>query len=138
VTFGEESMQRMEAITFDVVNIWYPYNAIFGCNTIIKFAAMIHQSYLCMKLPTAGGIVIVFGNQEEARRCEGNTSYAMKNVRAIEAAESKEDTKSKPSQSDQAHRPEGVTPAEHTEKVSLSQIKQSSSTRAWRRQKKPG
>jgi len=76
----------MEAITFDVVDIWYPYNAIFGCNTIIKFAAMIHQSYLCMKLPTAGGIVIVFGNQEEARRCEGNTSYAMKNVRAIEAA----------------------------------------------------
>src|SRR6185437_6071350 len=64
VTFGYGAAQRTEAITFDVVDINYPYNAIFGHNTLVKFTTVIHQSYLCMKLPTAGGIVIVFGNQE--------------------------------------------------------------------------
>ena len=78
--FGEGAAQRTEAITFDVVDINYPYNAIFGRNTLVKFAVVIHQSYLCMKLPTAGGIVTVFDNQEEARRCEDNASTANKNM----------------------------------------------------------
>ena len=42
VTFGEGNTQRTEAITFNVVDICYPYNAIFGRNTIIKFGAIIH------------------------------------------------------------------------------------------------
>ena len=42
VTFGEGNTQRTEAITFNVVDISYPYNAIFGRNTIIKFGAIIH------------------------------------------------------------------------------------------------
>ena len=33
VTFGEGATQRTEAITFDVVDINYPYNAIFGRNS---------------------------------------------------------------------------------------------------------
>ena len=85
VTFGDGAAQGTEAITFDVVDINYPYNAIFGRNTLLKFAAVIHQSYLCMKLPTAGRIITVFGNQEEARRCEDNASTSDKNVHAIEA-----------------------------------------------------
>ena len=78
VTFGEGNTQTTEAITFDVVDINYPYNAIFGRNTLVKFAVVIHQPYLCMKLPTAGGVVTVFGNQEEARRYEDNTSCTNK------------------------------------------------------------
>ena len=84
VTFGKGAAQRTEAITFDVVDINYPYNAIFGCNTLVKFAAVIHQSYLCMKLPSAGGIITVFSNQEEARRCEDNASIGNKNVHSIQ------------------------------------------------------
>ena len=42
VTFGEGNTQRTGLITFDVVDIAYPYNAIFGHNTIIKFGAAIH------------------------------------------------------------------------------------------------
>ena len=91
VTFGEGATQRTDAITFDVVDINYTYNAIFGSNTLVKFAVVIHQPYLCMKLPSAGGVVTVFGNQEEARRCEDNASSANKTVHAIETPE--EDTK---------------------------------------------
>ena len=39
VTFGEGATQRTEA----VVDINYPYNAIFGRNTLVKFAAVIHS-----------------------------------------------------------------------------------------------
>src|SRR6185503_20584780 len=84
VTFGEGAAQRTEVITFDVVDINYPYNAIFGHNTLVKFAAVIHQSYLCMKLPSTGGVVMVYSNQEEARWCEDNASTANKNVHVIE------------------------------------------------------
>ena len=70
VTFGEGNTQRTELITFDVVDIAYPYNAIFGRNSIIKFAAVINQAYLCMKIPTVGGFITILANQEEAKRCE--------------------------------------------------------------------
>ena len=42
MTFGEGNSKRTEAITFDVVDISYLYNAIFSRNTIIKFGAAIH------------------------------------------------------------------------------------------------
>ena len=115
VIFGEGAAQRTEPITFDVVDINYPYNAIFGRNTLVKFAAVIHQSYLCMKLPSAGGIITVFGNQEEARRCEDNASTANKNVHAIETPD--EDTDA--ANSEDSEESGGVSPAEHTKKVPL-------------------
>ena len=115
VTFGEGAGQRTEAITFDVVDINYPYNAIFGRNTLVKFAAVIHQSYLCMKLPTAGGIITVFGNQEEARRCEDNASTSDKNVHVIEAPNEVNDGEN----CEETEKLGGVSPAEHTKKVPL-------------------
>jgi hypothetical protein len=74
VTFGQDATMRTEVITFDVVDFVYPYNAIFGHNTINKFAAVIHQGYLLMKIPTAAGMISVYGSQEDAQRAERNTS----------------------------------------------------------------
>jgi hypothetical protein len=115
VTFGEDASQRTEAITFDVVDINYPYNAIFGRNTLVKFVAVIQQSYLCMKLPSARGIIIVFGNQDEARRCEDNASTANKNVHVIETPEEDKEA----AISEDPEESGGVSPAEHTKKVPL-------------------
>ena len=67
-----------------MVDINYPYSDIFGRNTLVKFAVVINQPYLCMMLSSAGGVITVFGNQEEARRCEDNASSTNKNVHAIE------------------------------------------------------
>ena len=44
-----------------------------------------------MKIPSTGGVVTVYGNQEEARRCEDNAYSTNKTMHAIEASE--EDTK---------------------------------------------
>jgi hypothetical protein len=83
VTFGQDATMRTEVITFDVVDFVYPYNAIFGRNTIKKFAAVIHQGYLLMKIPTAAGVISVYGSQEEARRAECNMSVHNRQVHVI-------------------------------------------------------
>ena len=119
VTFGEGNTQRTELITFDVVDIAYPYNAIFGRNNIIKFAAVINQAYLCMKIPIARGVITILGNQEEARRCEDNASCAMKNVHAIEAANNEDEEKEAKPPNFEQHDKEGVLPAKHIKKVLL-------------------
>jgi hypothetical protein len=73
MTFGQDAMMRTEVITFDVIDFVYPYNAIFGWNTINKFAAVIRQGYLLMKIPTVSGVISVYGSPEETRRAERNT-----------------------------------------------------------------
>ena len=57
-------------MTFDVVDLYYPYNAIFGRGFANKFNIAIHMSYLCMKIPTLHGTIIVHGSQKEARNIE--------------------------------------------------------------------
>jgi hypothetical protein len=65
----------------------YSYNAIFGRNSINKFAAVIHQGYLLMKIPTAAGVILVYGSQEEARHAERNTSVHNRQVHVIDEVE---------------------------------------------------
>jgi proline racemase len=81
---------RTEVITFDVVDFEYPYNAIFGHNTINKFTAVIHQGYLLMKIPTAAGVISVYDSQEEARRAERNMSVHNRQIHVINEDESNE------------------------------------------------
>jgi hypothetical protein len=81
---------RTEVIIFDVVDFVDPYNAIFGRNTINKFATVIHQGYLLMKIPTAVGVISVYDNQEQARRAERNTSVHNRQVHVIDEDEGSE------------------------------------------------
>jgi hypothetical protein len=62
VSFGQDATMRTEVITVDVVDFVCPYNAIFGRNTINKFAAVIHQGYLLMKIPMTAGVISVHGS----------------------------------------------------------------------------
>jgi hypothetical protein len=71
-----------------------------------------------MKIPSVGGVVTVYGNQEEACRCEDNAYSTNKTVHAIEASE--EDTKTFVAEDMRRdNKNEGVSPAEHTKKVPL-------------------
>jgi hypothetical protein len=90
VTFGQDATMRTEVITFDVVDFMYQYNAIFGHNTINKFAVVIHQGYLLMKIPTTAGVISVYGSQKEARRAERNTSVHNRQVHIIDEVEGNE------------------------------------------------
>ena len=57
-------------MTFDVVDLYYPYNAIFERGFANKFNAAIHMGYLCMKMPALHGTIIVHDSQKDARNIE--------------------------------------------------------------------
>jgi hypothetical protein len=72
VTFGYIHNTRTEQVSFDIVDMEYPYNAIIGPGTLNAFEAIIHPAYLCMKIPSEQGPIVVHGSQEAARRAEGS------------------------------------------------------------------
>jgi hypothetical protein len=59
VSFGTQANARTKYITFDVVDLYYPYNVILGRGFITKFNAALHMAYLCMKIPALHSIITV-------------------------------------------------------------------------------
>ena len=70
VTFGYQSNSRTEHITFDMVDMLYNYNTIFGRGVTNIFNAVLHSGYLCIKLPSAKGVIAVYDDQDLARIAE--------------------------------------------------------------------
>ena len=70
VSFSTAENARTEYITFDVVDLHYPYNAIFGQGFLNRFNAAAHMGYLCMKILALHGVITVHGSQKEARNIE--------------------------------------------------------------------
>jgi hypothetical protein len=62
VSFRGQENARTEYVTFDVVDLYYPYNAIFGRGFANKFNTDVHMGCLCMKMPALHGIIIVYGS----------------------------------------------------------------------------
>jgi hypothetical protein len=52
VTFGFINNTRTEQVVFDIVDMEYPYNAIIGRGALNAFEAILHPTYLCMKIPS--------------------------------------------------------------------------------------
>jgi hypothetical protein len=53
---------------FEIVDMEFPYNAIFGRRTLNIFEAVLHSAYLCMKIPSNQEVISVYGCQEATRR----------------------------------------------------------------------
>jgi hypothetical protein len=89
VTFGFVHNTRTEQVVFDIVDMEYPYNEIIGRGTLNGFEAILHPVYLCMKIPSEQGPIVVHGSQEAARKAEGNwtDSKAIHNIDGAEACE---------------------------------------------------
>jgi hypothetical protein len=73
-------------VTFDVVDLYYPYNAIFSRGFANKFNTVVHMGYLCIKMLALHGIIIVYGSQKEARNIERAIYKSQRNVNSIESA----------------------------------------------------
>jgi hypothetical protein len=80
LSFGVAPNARSEQVTFDIVNMVYPYNAIMGRGSINKFEAAIHGLYLCMKIPGPQGVITVYGNQQTARNIERDFFPGQRNI----------------------------------------------------------
>jgi hypothetical protein len=89
VSFGSLSNPHIEYITFDVVDISYPHNAIFGRGLINTFKAAPHSLYLCLKVPAALGVISIHGNQKEARNIEQGFALGHKNVNCLQDEKTK-------------------------------------------------
>jgi hypothetical protein len=67
VSFGSLHNARTEYITFDVVEMNYPYNAIFRRGLFNTFEATLHSLYLCLKVPAALWVISIHDNKKDAR-----------------------------------------------------------------------
>jgi hypothetical protein len=74
VTFGYVHNTKTEDITFDIVDMEYPYNAIIDKGFMNAFEAILHPTYLCMKIPSNLGPFSAYGSQEAARRSKGSSN----------------------------------------------------------------
>jgi hypothetical protein len=83
VSFETVSNARTKQITFDVVDMYYPYSALFGRETLNAFEAVISYSYLRMKMQTINGVITIHEDQTEARNIEKKYTLGQKNVHAI-------------------------------------------------------
>jgi hypothetical protein len=103
VTFGYVHNTRTEQVVFDIVDMEYPYNAIIGRGTLNAFEAILHPTYLCMKIPSKQGSITVHGSQEAARKAEGSwtDSKAIHNIDEAEAYQQYKHKREKDASADQ-------------------------------------
>nr|ABA96920.1 retrotransposon protein, putative, unclassified [Oryza sativa Japonica Group] len=84
VAFGTNKNRREEQILFDVVDIPYNYNAIFGCATLNKFEAISHHNYLKLMMPGPTGVIVVKRLQPSAAS-KGDLAATNRAVHNVEA-----------------------------------------------------
>jgi hypothetical protein len=60
VSFDTLKNPHTEYISFDIVDMLYPYNAIFGRGLLNTFEAALHSSYLCLKIPATFRVISIF------------------------------------------------------------------------------
>jgi hypothetical protein len=83
LSFGVAPNARSEQVTFDIVNMVYPYNAIMGRGSINKFEAAIDRLCLCMKISGPQGVITVYGNQQTARTIERDCVSGQRDVHCL-------------------------------------------------------
>jgi hypothetical protein len=103
VTFSYIHNTRTKQVVFDIVDMEYPYNAIIGRGTLNAFEAILHTTYLCMKIPSKQGPIAVHGSQKVARRAEGSwtDSKAIHNIDGAEACQQYKHKREKAASADQ-------------------------------------
>jgi hypothetical protein len=80
ISFGTPKKPLTEYITFDVVDMLYPYNAIFRWGLLNTFKTVLHSAYLCLKVPATFGVITTFSSQKEARNIERGFAPGHENI----------------------------------------------------------
>jgi hypothetical protein len=83
VSFGTPKNPHTEYITFDVIDMLYPYNAIIRQGLLNTFQTALHSTYLCLKVPATFGAITECGSRKEAKNIEHGFAPQHKNVHFI-------------------------------------------------------
>jgi hypothetical protein len=84
LSFGTPKNPLTEYITSVVVDMTYPYNAIFGRGLLNIFDAALYSAYLCLKVPTTFRVRTIFDSHQEARNIEKGFPPGHKNVHFLQ------------------------------------------------------
>jgi hypothetical protein len=57
-----------------------------GRGFLNKFEAVIHQAYLCIKIPTTLGVITIWGHQNDGGNLERGRTPGQRNVHALDEA----------------------------------------------------
>jgi hypothetical protein len=90
VSFGSLQNVRIEYVTFDVVDMHYPYNAIFSRCLLNTFEVALHSAYLCLKVLALLGVISIHSSQKDARNTEHGFTPGHRNVNCLQEEEAKE------------------------------------------------
>jgi hypothetical protein len=69
--------------------MYHPYFAIFGRGFINKFDVVIRQQFLCTKIPTPKGVIVVYGDKKEARDIQKGHTPCQSNVHHLDSTKEK-------------------------------------------------
>jgi hypothetical protein len=86
MSFGTVQNARTKYLFFDVVEMYYSYNGILGRGFLNKFEAVIHQAYLCIKIPSTLGVIPIWGHQNDGCNLERGRTPGQRNVHALDEA----------------------------------------------------
>jgi hypothetical protein len=100
VSFGSLRNARTEYITFDVVEMNYPYNVIFGRGIFNTFDAALHSLYLCLKVSAALKVILIHGSQKDARNIEQCFTLGHRNINCLQDEKTENDSADVKSKSD--------------------------------------
>jgi hypothetical protein len=84
VSFGSLRNAHTEYITFDVVEMNYPYNAIFGRGLLNTLEVVLHSLYLYLKVLAALGVISIHGSQKDTRNIEQGFALGHMNVNRLQ------------------------------------------------------
>jgi hypothetical protein len=70
MTFETRENFRTENIQFEVANFETAYNTFLGRPTLSKFMAILHYSYLVLKMPWPCGVISIRGDVKQAFDCD--------------------------------------------------------------------
>jgi hypothetical protein len=76
--------------------MYYPYNGILGRAFLNKFEAIIHQAYLCVKIPATQGVITIWGHQNNGRNLERGRTPGQRNVNALDKAVKSKEVEKQP------------------------------------------
>jgi hypothetical protein len=80
ISFDTLENPRTKYITFDIVDMNYPYNVIFGRGLLNTFEVTLPSEYLCLKISSTFGVMSVFDSQKDAKNIEQGFAPGHKNV----------------------------------------------------------
>jgi hypothetical protein len=70
VSFSTPQNPRTKYVTFDVVDMLYPYDAIFGRGLLNTFEATLYSGYLCLTFLATFRVISIFNSQKDAENIE--------------------------------------------------------------------